>query len=180
MNETSPEQMDRVQGCQMSGLERIAEGKAAPSTVSLWVRFKRTLAMPWNRRVKPWLKRIERRMGVAKAAPARPASTPLQAGDWVMVKPYEQIKEGLDHWNEVRGCAFLEGMRAYCGTRQRVYQRVERFLDERDYRVKTGRGIILLEGSFCKGTPVFGRCDRSCFYFWREEWLEKVESPGEG
>jgi hypothetical protein len=26
------------------------------------------------------------------------------------------------------------------------------------------------------GTPDYGRCDRACFYFWREEWLEKLDS----
>jgi hypothetical protein len=53
---------------------------------------------------------------------------------------------------------------------------MERFLDERDYKVKKARGIILLEGVICRGTPVFGRCDRCCYLFWREEWLEKIES----
>jgi hypothetical protein len=27
----------------------------------------------------------------------------------------------------------------------------------------------------CKGTAEFGTCDRSCFVFWREEWLEKID-----
>jgi len=30
---------------------------------------------------------------------------------------------------------------------------------------------------YCQGTPDLGRCDRSCFYFWREEWLEKLDEP---
>jgi len=28
----------------------------------------------------------------------------------------------------------------------------------------------------CQGTSDYGRCDRSCFYFWREEWLEKINT----
>jgi hypothetical protein len=51
---------------------------------------------------------------------------------------------------------------------------VERFVDERDYRVKKASGVVLLEGSLCQGTELYGPCDRSCFFFWREEWLEKV------
>jgi hypothetical protein len=51
---------------------------------------------------------------------------------------------------------------------------MEKFLDERDYRVKKCKGIILLEGAICGGTAYFGRCDRACFFFWREEWLEKL------
>ena len=49
------------------------------------------------------------------------------------------------------------------------------FLDERDHRLKKCRGVLLLEGALCQGTAKFGRCDRSCFYFWREEWLEKMD-----
>ena len=35
-------------------------------------------------------------------------------------------------------------------------------------------GIVILENVICQGTIDFGKCDRSCFYFWREEWLEKI------
>jgi hypothetical protein len=52
---------------------------------------------------------------------------------------------------------------------------VKRFVDERDYRVKKAKGIILLEGLICEGTPDYGQCDRACFYFWRQEWLEKMD-----
>jgi hypothetical protein len=65
-------------------------------------------------------------------------------------------------------------MEIYCGTTQRVLKPLQRFVDERDLRVKRSTGIILLEGVMCQGTADFGKCDRSCFYFWREEWLEKV------
>ncbi len=64
-----------------------------------------------------------------------------------------------------------------CGTTQRVLQPMERFLDERDYKVKKVKGLVLLAGVICRGTPVFGRCDRCCHLFWRQEWLEKIESP---
>jgi hypothetical protein len=32
----------------------------------------------------------------------------------------------------------------------------------------------------CQGTKDFGRCDRSCFFFWREEWLEKLGETAPG
>ena len=63
----------------------------------------------------------------------------------------------------------------YCGTTQRVLKPLERFVDERDLRVKTSRGIVLLDGVVCQGTADFGRCDRCCVMFWREEWLEKID-----
>jgi hypothetical protein len=72
----------------------------------------------------------------------------------------------------------MEEMWRHCGTTQRVYKRVERFMDERDYLVKRCKGIVILEGVMCEGTKDFGPCDRSCFYFWREEWLERLHGPG--
>ena len=66
-------------------------------------------------------------------------------------------------------------MDQYCGTTQRVLKPLERFVDERDLRVKTSRGIVLLDGVVCQGTADFGRCDRCCVMFWREEWLEKID-----
>ncbi len=61
----------------------------------------------------------------------------------------------------------------YCDTTQRVLKPLRRFFDECDYRVKTSTGLVLLEGLMCQGTVKFD-CDRSCFYFWRVEWLEKI------
>ena len=85
------------------------------------------------------------------------------------------IQATLDAWGEFKRCLFMEDMWPYCGTTQKVLKRVERFVDERDYKVKKASGVVLLEGVICQGTPLFGRCDRCCFYFWREEWLEKVD-----
>ena len=101
-------------------------------------------------------------------------SEKLNAGDWVHVRSWEEIQSMLDPFKETRGCAFLEDMRKYCGTKQRVLKSMERFLDERDYKVKKARGVILLDNVICNGTPTFGKCDRCCFLFWREEWLEKI------
>jgi hypothetical protein len=41
--------------------------------------------------------------------------------------------------------------------------------------MKQCKGIVILENVFCQGTKDFGACDRTCFFFWREEWLEKIE-----
>jgi len=98
----------------------------------------------------------------------------LQPGDIVRVRSREQIKATLDRWNQLKKCAFMEEMWPYCGTTQKIFKRVENFLDERDYLIKKCKGIVALEGVFCEGTKDFGPCDRSCFLFWREEWLEKT------
>jgi hypothetical protein len=99
----------------------------------------------------------------------------LKAGDRVRVRSKEEILATLNHWGIRKGCMFMPEMSPYCGTIQRVMKRMERFVDERDYHVKKCNGIILLEGLNCQGTSDYGRCDRTCFYFWREEWLEKID-----
>lgn len=98
----------------------------------------------------------------------------LQPGDLVRIRSKEVIWSTLNRWNQLKGCSFMEEMWPYCGTTQRVFKRVEKFLDERDYLLKKCKGIVILKGVFCEGTKDFGPCDRSCFFFWREEWLEKI------
>lgn len=98
----------------------------------------------------------------------------IKAGDLIRVRSRAEIEATLDRWNELKHCAVMPDMWQYCETVQRVFKVVEQFVDERDYRLKKGTGTILLEGLICQGTDDYGRCDRSCFYFWRVEWLEKA------
>jgi len=98
----------------------------------------------------------------------------LKPGDIVRIKSREEIQSTLNRWNSLKGCAFMEEMWQYCGTIHCVFKRVNKFLDERTYLVRKCKGIVLLESVICNGTKDFGPCDRSCFLFWREEWLEKI------
>jgi hypothetical protein len=98
----------------------------------------------------------------------------LEAGDFVRVRNKDEILATLNLWRQLKNCTFMPEQEEYCGSRQRVLKRLERFVDERDYRVKKVSGIVLLEGLNCQGTSDYGHCDRACFYFWREEWLEKI------
>jgi hypothetical protein len=87
----------------------------------------------------------------------------------------KEIEATLNHWGQLRGCSFMPEMGVYCGTTQRVLKPMNRFVDERDLRVKKSKGIILLEGVMCQGTADFGSCDRSCLVFGRQEWLKKID-----
>jgi hypothetical protein len=175
--------MARFDECQLPCLPDIAEGYAETGPQSLNLRLKRALAVPWNYYVKKNLKQflskfsnLNSRLKPSsreKPISASQAST-LKPGDLVRVRSREEIQATLNSWKELKGCAFLEYMWQYCDTTQQVLKPLERFLDERDYKVKKCKGVILLEGVYCNGTPVFGRCDRSCLLFWREEWLEKI------
>lgn len=173
--------MNNLGECQIPCLPRMAESQAKIRGRSVIGRLKVALAVPWNHHVKKWLKRLYHSVaaqhGPTKADIAArefAPSTVISAGDQVRVRSYDEIASTLDPFKELKGCAFLDGMRPYCGTRQRVFKVMERFLDERDYKVKKVRGVILLENVICQGTPSFLACDRCCFLFWREEWLEKI------
>jgi hypothetical protein len=180
----------------------MSEGVVALRGVPLRKRarleLRRHLSVDTRRRIKRQLVRL--RHGpptppapAARAAPAAPGAPGpptgaaadgatargFGAGQLVRVRGREEIEATLDPFLALKGCGFMPEMVPYCGTVQRVCKPVRRFIDERDYKVKKVGGIYLLDGVMCEGTEPFGRCDRGCLYFWREEWLEPV-SPGPG
>jgi hypothetical protein len=95
--------------------------------------------------------------------------------DLVRVRPLREVEATLDGNRQLRGCTFLPEMAEYCGTTQRILNRMDRFVDERDLRVKKSNGIVLLEGVLCRGASESVSCDRYCHLLWREEWLEKTD-----
>lgn len=172
--------------CQIPCLESVAEGIADGPPES----FIRSIKLKIRRRLKPdierkfknssndwlnWLCKLLGRSSKPLASAVNNDKQKLKAGDWVRVLSREEIEATLNHWGQVKGCAFMPEMGKYCRTIQRVLKPMNRFVDERDLRVKKSSGIILLEGVMCEGTAEFGSCDRSCFVFWREEWLEKID-----
>ena len=169
--------------CQMHCLQRISEGSAGAEPLPPGRRLYRALTRPLSPRVKraikanlsKWFFKFIGRSNVLSTATTTPTTASLKAGDTVRVRSKEGIQSTLNPWKQLKGCGFLDGMWQYSGTTQRVLKPMEIFLDERDYRVKKCRGIVLLEGLMCQGTREFGRCDRSCLFFWREEWLEKID-----
>jgi hypothetical protein len=173
--------MESFEGCQLPCLPKIALGLVEAEPLPFFTSMKRSLAIPWNYHIKRWLKSLYYARVEKKQAPQSVLNTTvapgLKNGERVRVRSAEEIQATLNPFKELRGCAFLPEMWKFCGEEQRVLQVMERFLDERDYKVKKVKGLVLLENVICRGTPVFGRCDRCCHFFWREEWLEKLEDP---
>jgi len=97
----------------------------------------------------------------------------LQPGELVEVKSEHEILEALDGNGTTNGLAFLPEMRRYCGGRFHVFKRLERILLEDSKQIRRIKGTVLLDGVICDGAGV--GCDRSCFYFWREAWLRRVD-----
>ena len=162
--------------CQIHGLAQMAE--MVPLTISLWQRKNRVRRMIKRRYrylVNLFAEIADTRVKNGVLSKKERNTKRLEAGDLVRVKTKEEIKATLDRWNRCRGCDIMEEMYKYCGTTQRILKRVERFVDEKDYRFKKCNGIVFLKDVFCEGTLDYGSCDRNCYFFWREDWLEKVD-----
>jgi hypothetical protein len=172
--------------CQILSVPGMSEGLEETGPHSFTKRVKMVLKRTLGTRLKRSLKEFTVSLG-NRPSPAVPrdeipgigaavdSDLGLQAGDRVRVRPIEEIRATLDMWSESRHCAFFPEMEPYCGTVQTVLKPVRRFVDERDYRVKRATGVVLLKDLICQGTSDYGECDRACFFFWREEWLERVE-----
>ena len=173
--------------CQVLRLERMAEPGRNAEMVVLPIRsrlrliLRRIFSPSVKRKIKGYTGYLDVSFSRLTGKSSTPAAqltdkTPVEfnPGDKVLVRPKDQIQATLNYWGELKGCSFLPEMGQYCGTIQRVFKPVRRFVDERDYRIKRVKGVYFLEGVICQGFELYGKCDRACFYWWREEWLEKV------
>lgn len=180
------------QVCQIQSVPRLSGPgdvieESLPFQKRMKLALKRQLGTRMKRRLKSSLNRVvDWFAGLRSKAQKEEAVTAadeaplgLSAGDLVRVRSREEIEATLNFSGELKGCGFMKDMWGYCGSVHRVLKPVRRFVDERDYRVKRTSGIVLLEDVICEGTELFGSCDRSCFFFWREEWLEKLEENGD-
>lgn len=170
--------------CQIGNVQFLAEGPPEPVPFIKSVRLgSRQLLGP--RRVRKiklyannflnWYARLRGKSTKPPVPVVRNPTMTLKAGDLVRVRSIDEIEATLNHWGQLKGCSFAPEMLQYCGTTQKVLKPVKQFVDERDLKVRKTKGIVLLEGIFCQGVETLGSCDRSCLYFWREEWLEKLD-----
>ncbi|MFX0134315.1 MAG: hypothetical protein ACFFDN_11790 [Candidatus Hodarchaeota archaeon] len=157
--------------CQLYTLPAISE----PINIidNIWQRRNR-LKRIVKRRIRYIRNMLKEQFSKNSKPKSKHAKIQLKAGDLVRIRSREEIQKTLNRWNQLKGCAFMEEMWHYCGTTQRVRKPVRVFLDERNYLVRRSNHIFILENVICEGTIDFGPCDRSCFFFWREEWLEKI------
>jgi hypothetical protein len=100
----------------------------------------------------------------------------LRPGEWVEVKSEKEILATLDEKETYKGLRWMCNMRKFCGKRYRVYKRLERMLLESKAEYRDVKNTVLLEGVVCDGQEWYG-CDRSCYHFWREVWLRRLEVP---
>jgi hypothetical protein len=100
----------------------------------------------------------------------------LQPGDWVEVRSEPEIRATLDGNGKHRGMAFVPiEMLVHSGRRYRVLKRVEKIFLEESRQNRKLKNTVLLDGVHCQGIGL--DCDRSCYLFWREAWLKKIDQP---
>ena len=97
----------------------------------------------------------------------------LQPGELVEVRSREEVLATLDGYGYNKGLLHMPEMLEFCGKRFRVYKRVDRFVLEHTGEFRRMKNTVLLDNVLCDGWG--GACDRSCFFFWREAWLKRVE-----
>jgi hypothetical protein len=100
----------------------------------------------------------------------------LQPGDWVEVRSVKEIFATLDAQGKLKGLRFTPEMVKFCGKQYRVYKILSKIILEATGELrKIKTPTVLLEGSFCDGSA-HADCDRSCFNFWREQWLKRISA----
>ena len=97
----------------------------------------------------------------------------LQPGELVQVKSLEDILKSLDGAGKLNGLVFTPEMRKHCNKQYRVYKRLELMFDEYHRSQRRVKNTVLLAGVVCEGAGL--GCDRCCFLYWREAWLQRVE-----
>ena len=86
-----------------------------------------------------------------------------------------KIKDTLDEKGFYKGMIFIDDMVQFCGKTYKVFKRVNKLYMHRDKQMQKCRGVVLLDGVLCHGYEAEIDCDRTCFFFWKEAWLEKIE-----
>lgn len=111
----------------------------------------------------------------------------LKPGEYVRIKPKEEIEKTLNKKRKNRGMYFDVEMTPYCGQVARVRGSVKQLINEATGQmIKMQQPCIILDDVVCRGEYSECRlmCPRALYPFWRELWLERVAPPlstdGEG
>lgn len=102
----------------------------------------------------------------------------LQPGEWVQVRPINEIKPTINRERRNRGLKFDVEMVPYCGGTFRVLARVERIINERTGRMMLlPNACLILENVTCSGCFSKDRlfCPRSIYPYWHEIWLRRLD-----
>jgi hypothetical protein len=112
------------------------------------------------------------------------SSLDLKPGELVRVKSRAQIVETLDRKGRNRGMGVCDEMMRCCGYEAEVRYRVDRIIDEKTGTMRELSHTVALQnigqreelGEECLCADQLGDCPRGGVMYWREIWLERVNS----
>jgi hypothetical protein len=99
----------------------------------------------------------------------------LRAGDLVRVKTLAEIRQTLDFEGKHKQLLFAPAQADFCGQVLRVRNRVDKIVLEGTQKQRELKDTVVLEGATCDGI-CHRMCPRQSLLFWRECWLERVNS----
>jgi hypothetical protein len=99
----------------------------------------------------------------------------LEPGELVEVRSEKEILATLDRNDKLRGMRYFRELSKHCGKKYKVYKKLKNIVLEDTGEMRTIKSpTVLLEDVICDGSFHAG-CDRSCFCYWREEWLKRAD-----
>jgi len=99
----------------------------------------------------------------------------LKVGDWVVVRPAEEILATLDQNARFEELPFMPQYCSICGMKFRVRKRAHKLCDT--VYSTGGRQMadaVFLDDIRCDG-QAFGGCEMKCTIFWKEAWLRRAD-----
>ena len=120
---------------------------------------------------------------IPRGKPTPAVTLDLQPGELVRIKSHKEVLETVDMDNKNRGMYWDAELVPYCGKTYPVLDRVKRLIDERTSKmIEMKTACIVLESVVCQARYSQCRmfCPREMYPYWREIWLERVDSDNEG
>ena len=116
---------------------------------------------------------------ITQVRPARPQPETLclRPGELVRVRSAIEIGPTLDPSGALEGMPFMPEMLQYCGGTFRVSRRADKTCAG-DGVLRRMHGTVHLANLRCDGSGHDG-CEAACLLFWKEAWLERVETADE-
>ena len=101
----------------------------------------------------------------------------LRPGELVRVCSASQIFKTLDERGTLEGLPFMPEMVKYCGRVLSVDKRADKTCGDSSWGMRRMNNVVHLSGVRCDGAA-HGGCEAACLIYWKESWLERVDSGG--
>ncbi|HEX4074006.1 MAG TPA: hypothetical protein VHX49_01265 [Candidatus Acidoferrales bacterium] len=116
---------------------------------------------------------------IPKSQPTPAEELNLQPRELVRVKSHEEILRTLNTEGKNRGMSWDSELVPYCGGTYRVLRRISKIINEQTGKMQEIKNpCVILDSVVCQARYSACRlfCPRAIYSWWREVWLERVES----